>query len=253
MGEIEILSYSDGKLERTLKLMPDEALVALRVNGQDWISLYCTPQNLRELTLGFLYLEGVINGLEDVATLRVCEDLKVVEVVLYRDVVLPARRVITSGCGQGITHLAGDVDFRLEGGPHLAPDRILSLMRELYRLSTSYRQSGGIHSSGISDGERILWVAEDIGRHNTLDKIKGHCLLEGIETGGKVILTTGRISTEMLVKAARMGVPFLVSRTSPTAQAAELAERWGITLVGYARGTGLRVYSHPERVLLLKK
>ena len=147
-----------------------------------------------------------------------------------------------------MTYLSEDADFRLEGGPHLAPDEIFNLMNELYRLSTTYRQSGGLHSSGISDGERILWVVEDIGRHNTLDKIKGYCLLEGIETEGKVILTTGRISTEMLMKAARMGVPFLVSRTSPTSQAVELAEKWGITLVGYARGDSFRVYAHPERL-----
>ncbi len=248
MQEFEVLCYNDGRLERAVKLLPDESLVVLKVNGQDWISLYCTPRHLRELALGFLYLEGIINGLEDVATLRVCEDFKVVEIVLYREAFLPTRKVLTSGCGQGITYLTKEVDFRFEGGPHLAPEKVLSLMSELYRLSTTYRQSGGIHSSGISDGERILWVAEDIGRHNTLDKIKGHCLLEGIETEGKVILTTGRISTEMLVKAARMGVPFIISRTSPTSQAVEMAERWGITLVGYTRGSGFRVYTHPERL-----
>ncbi len=248
MLEREIFFYTDGKLERIPRPLPEESLVALRVNGQDWVSFYCTPQHLRELALGFLYFEGVINGLEDVVVVRVCEDLKVVEVILQRDVVLPTRKVITSGCGQGVTYLSEDADFRLEGGPHLAPDEIFNLMNELYRLSTTYRQSGGLHSSGISDGERILWVVEDIGRHNTLDKIKGYCLLKGIETEGKVILTTGRISTEMLMKAARMGVPFLVSRTSPTSQAVELAEKWGITLVGYARGDSFRVYAHPERL-----
>lgn len=248
MREFRVLQYHPGGFERVPKPLPEESLVVLKVNGQDWVSLYCTPQYLRELALGFLYLEGVIKGLEDVVTVRVCEDSSVVEIVLYQDIPLPSRKVITSGCGQGVIHLTGEADFHLEGGPYLAPGKIFSLLNELYRSSFSYREAGGIHSSGISDGERILWIAEDIGRHNTLDKIKGHCLLEGIETEGKVILTTGRISTEMLLKAARMGVTFLVSRTSPTARAVELAEKWGITLVGYARGESFRVYSHSERL-----
>lgn len=248
MRKFEVLLYRPGELERAPKYLPEESLVTLRVNGQDWVSFYCTPQHLRELALGFLYLEGVIKGLEDVVMVRVCEDLKVVEVVLYQDVPLPARKIITSGCGQGTTYLTGEMDFLIEGGPQLTPDKIFSLMSELYCLSLSYRESGGIHSSGISDGESVLWVAEDIGRHNTLDKIKGHCLLEGIDTEGKVILTTGRISTEMLVKAAKMGISFIVSRTSPTARAVELADRWGITLVGYVRGSSFRLYTHPERL-----
>lgn len=249
MRKFEVFLYRPGELERAPKSLPEESLVTLRVNGQNWVSLYCTPQDLKELALGFLYLEGVIKSLDDVVMVRVCEDLKVVEVVLYQDVPLPVRKIITSGCGQGITYLTGEMDFLIEGGPQLTPNKIFSLMSELYRLSFSYRESGGIHSSGISDGERVLWVAEDIGRHNTLDKIKGYCLLKGINTEGKVILTTGRISTEMLMKAAKMGIPFLISRTSPTAQAVELADRWGITLVGYVRGNGFRLYTHPERLM----
>ena len=250
MEQVETLRYHQGRLERFQKPLPEEAIVTLRVNGQDWVSLYCTPRNLRELALGFLYSEGLIKGLEDVVMVRECPDSKVVEVVLYQDLPLPTRKIITSGCGQGVTYVAESGDFHLEGGVRLTPEKIFALMSELYRLSPSYRESGGIHSSGISDGEKVLWVAEDIGRHNTLDKIKGHCLLEGIETEGKAILTTGRISTEMLIKTARMGVSFLISRTSPTGQAVELARKWGITLVGYARGNGFRVYSHPERLAL---
>ncbi len=250
MEQFEILHYHQGRLEQFPKPLPEEAIVTLRVNGQDWVSLYCTPRDLKELALGFLYLEGVIKGLEDVVMVKVCQDSMIVEVVLYQDVALPTRKIITSGCGQGVTYTAELGNFHIEGGIQLAPEKIFALMNELYRLSSIYRESGGIHSSGLSDGERVLWVAEDIGRHNTLDKIKGHCLLKGIDTEGKVILTTGRISTEMLIKAARMGVSFLISRTSPTGQAVELARRWGITLVGYARSNGFRIYSHPERLAI---
>jgi FdhD protein len=89
-----------------------------------------------------------------------------------------------------------------------------------------------------------------VGRHNTLDKIQGQCLLEGVDTKDRILLTTGRLSAEMLNKAAKMQVPVLVSRTSPTDLAVELAKAWGITLIGYARGEQMQVYSGEERVEL---
>jgi len=107
-----------------------------------------------------------------------------------------------------------------------------------------------VHTSALSDGQKLLVVASDVGRHNTLDKIQGQCLLEGIDTKDRVLLTTGRLSAEMLNKAAKMQVPVLVSRTSPTDLAVELAKSWGITLIGYARGEQIHVYSGEERVEL---
>ena len=111
-----------------------------------------------------------------------------------------------------------------------------------------YRLSGGVHASALSDTKNLLVVAEDIGRHNTLDKIQGECLLRGLSTRDRLLLSTGRVSSEMLLKAARMQVPVVVSRHSPTGRAISLARDLGIALVGYARGSRLSVYSHPERL-----
>jgi len=226
-----------------------EAPVTVYVNGRELITFLCTPHNLRYLVLGFLYLEGIIGGLDEVALLRVCDEEEMVEVRLTRDVELPTRRVLTSGCGGGTTFAdlsaqTGQIDSTLK----VTPSQILGLMRRLYRQSELYRTTGGVHTSALSDGQKLLVVASDVGRHNTLDKIQGQCLLEGIDTRDRILLTTGRLSAEMLNKAAKMQAPVVVSRTSPTDLAVELAKSWDITLIGYARGQQIHVYSGEERV-----
>lgn len=228
-----------------------EAPVTVYVNGRELITFLCTPHNLRYLVLGFLYLEGIIASLDEVALLRVCDEEEMIEVRLTHDVELPTRRVLTSGCGGGttfadLTMQTSKVDSTLK----VTPAQILGLLRRLYREAELYRSTGGVHTSALSDGQQLLVVASDVGRHNSLDKIQGQCLLEGIDTRDRILLTTGRLSVEMLNKAARMQVPVLVSRTSPTDLAVEMAKAWGITLIGYARGGHMHVYSGEEQVKL---
>jgi len=226
-----------------------EAPVTVYVNRKELVTFLCTPHNLRYLALGFLYLEGIIGGLDEVALLRVCDEEDMIEARLTRDVELPTRRVLTSGCGGGTTFAdlsaqTGQIDSALK----VTPSQILGLMRRLYRQAELYRTTGGVHTSALSDGQQLLVVASDVGRHNTLDKIQGQCLLEGIDTKDRILLTTGRLSAEMLNKAVRMQAPVLVSRTSPTDLAVEMAKAWGVTLIGYARGGQIHVYSGEERV-----
>jgi FdhD protein len=127
---------------------------------------------------------------------------------------------------------------------------ILALMRQLYQNQDLFQEVGGIHSSALADREKTLVSAEDIGRHNTLDKIMGACLMMGLSTQDKILLTTGRISSEMVLKAARMQVPIIVSRGTPTERAVRLGKELGITVVGYARSNRLSVFSGDERVLV---
>jgi FdhD protein len=118
----------------------------------------------------------------------------------------------------------------------------------LFESQALYRETGGVHTSALSDGEQIVLVAEDIGRHNTLDKIAGLCLMKNIWPDTRILITTGRISSEMLQKAARLRAPILISRTSPSSLSIEMAERYGITLIGYARRNRFNVYSNSQRI-----
>jgi FdhD protein len=249
------LCYSDyeaGTWQTVEGAVTHEALVRVHVNGQEFATLMCTPRAQDELALGFLRAEGLISGLEDVRQVVVCPNGSCVEVWLSSALELPAasRRIITSGCGGGLTF--DDLSTRqapLDLEMTTSPAKLLDRMRDLYRAAQLYAQTQGIHTSALSDGERLLLVAEDIGRHNTVDKLWGQATKRGLSTAGLILLATGRISSEMLGKAAKMGVPVVVSRTSPTSLSIQLARAWNITVVGYARRDRLRVYSVPERLL----
>jgi FdhD protein len=121
-------------------------------------------------------------------------------------------------------------------------------MRQLYANATLYSACGGVHTSALSDGERLIAVAADVGRHNTLDKLRGECAFRGIPTRDRILLQTGRISSEMLTKAAKMRIPIVISRSSPTSLSIQLAREWGITLVGYVRHRQFNVYTGEGRI-----
>ena len=239
--------FSDKGWVRTSDYVPIEREVTIYVNLRELVTILCTPTKLNCLVLGFLYSEGIISGIGDVTMMRVCDEESEVDVRLSNPAFeLPARRKLTSGCGGGATFTT--LGQRVDSGLVAAPMEVLSLMKQLQEHMDLYRLSGGVHASALADSQGLLVVAEDIGRHNTIDKIQGECLLRGLSTRDRLLLSTGRISSEMLLKATRMQVPVVVSRHSPTESAISLARDLGIALVGYARGNRLLVYSHPERL-----
>jgi FdhD protein len=227
--------------------LPSEMALAVYVNRQELVTILCTPTKLNFLVLGFLYAEGIISGLGDVANMRVCEEESLADVTLSNpEYELPTRRILTSGCGSGAAFKTQGQ--KVESDLVATPKEVLSLMKQLQEQMALYQLCGGVHASALSGTKKLLVVAEDIGRHNTLDKIQGECLLRGLQTRDRLLLSTGRISSEMLLKAAKMQVPVVVSRHSPTGAAVSLARDLGITLVGHASGSRVWVYSRPERL-----
>lgn len=228
-----------------------EAPVSLTVNGEPWLTFMCTPTDLEAMAIGFLYNEGVVAGMEEVADIRLCEHGDNVDVWLKRSVLQPSSWRRTSGCTGGVTavDLLAMPDVAFDPGlPRLEPDTIGRLVDLLFESQELYRETGGVHTSMLSDGQGMVLAAEDIGRHNTLDKIAGLCLMQGVWPQTRMLITTGRISSEMLQKAARLQAPVLISRTSPSSLSIEMAERYGITLIGYARRQRFNVYTNPQRL-----
>ena len=232
-----------------------ETPVSLTVNGEVWLSFMCTPVDLEALAVGFMFNEGIVESMDEVEDVRVCEHGDNVDVWLNRSVKQPTSWRRTSGCTGGVTAVDAlarpNVSFaadRLE----VSPETVGKLVGMLFESQSLYRETGGVHTSALSDGEKIILSAEDIGRHNTLDKIAGLCLMKHIFPEKRILITTGRISSEMLQKAARMRAPILISRTSPSSLSIEMAEHYGITLIGYARKHRFNVYSNTKRVGLSK-
>jgi FdhD protein len=227
-----------------------EQPVSLTVNGEVWLVFMCTPVHLEALAVGFLFNEGIVHTMQDIATVRVCQNGENIDVWLNHTVENPTSWRKTSGCTGGLTTQdpANGSQAAVEGTYSLQAKDINRLVTELFDSQDLYRQVGGVHTSALSNGKEVVVSAEDIGRHNTIDKLAGRCILEGILMEQPVLLSTGRISSEMLQKAARMNIPVVISRTSPSSLSIELAERWGITLIGYARRDRFSVYTHTKRI-----
>ena len=163
----------------------------------------------------------------------------------------PERVIITSGCGGGVTFDDPSVGIEpLQSNLHVSPGLLRQGFRQLQSPKSLYARSGGVHAAGLLDveTEKLIVVVEDVGRHNAIDKLTGICLQQEIATRDRILIATGRISSEMLRKAALMGCPIMASRNSPTSLSVEMARAWRVTLIGYVRSGKLRVYSHPERL-----
>ena len=237
-------------LEPTVSPVVAEYPLQLIVNGREIATLIGSPHDLRFLVAGFLRLQGFVSSLQDFEIFSVCEEFGTANVRIKGQLPERLKPVLTSGCGTGITFTLTDVikadSTRSERPSRRSPRQIFSLMHELTKKADQYRSHGGIHSAAIGRNGALMLYAEDLGRHNTFDRIAGEALFKGIDISGTELVTSGRVSTEMVAKASLMGISVIASRTSPTDMAIKLCDQAGICLIGYLRGGSFTVYSHPE-------
>ena len=249
-----IHTYHDGTLIPEEVSVVGEFPLKLIVNGRELATLIASPHDLRFLVAGFLRLNGFVSSAADFEMLSVCEEFGVANVRIKGEVPQELIPTLTSGCGAGITFtLPGHEAAPGAASPvtaTVAPADLFGLMEELARRAEQYRRHGGIHSAAAGQSGHVILYAEDLGRHNTLDRLAGEALLKGIDLSGKTLVTSGRISSEMFAKGASLGFSLMASRTSPTNLTVKLAEERGITIIGYVRGGRFSVYCHPERIAL---
>jgi FdhD protein len=253
--EYPVLKISAEGAEEVAGSVVREYPLTIVLNNREMVTLLCYPKDLKQLVVGFLASEGFIEGREDVRDVFVDEVRGVVRVTTVKDVDndpdVIFKRVISTGCGRGISFYspAHEGSLKVDSTETISSDRIAALVKEFQQTSSIYRDTHGVHSAALCDGNGLLVFAEDIGRHNAIDKVFGRCLLDGIATRDKIILTSGRVTSEILHKVARREVPVLVSISAPTNLGVDISDALGITLVALVRGGRMNVYTRRERVL----
>ena len=248
----KIVRVVQGQVEQAERKVVEEYPLRLRVNGRELATLVCSPHQLNFLLVGFFRLQGFINTLDDILSMGVCSEYGLAELRLRAELPEQLQPTLTSGCGTGISYNLPQnlLNPSQQSSRSYRSEELFRLMKELHGHAEQYRSHGGIHSAAIGDVDGLLLYAEDLGRHNTLDRLAGEALFKGIDAQDKMLVTSGRISSEMVAKAARLGVGLMASRTSPTDRAIELSEQAGITMVGYLRGSSMEIYSHPQQLQL---
>jgi len=223
-----------------------EQSVCLIVNGEFWLNFICSPIDLEALAVGFLWNEDVIQEVSEIQNLTVSPDLSTIEVTLRQPVVKPQTwHRTTTGVVPTFTSTQAVLDrlFRISA------KSLIAQFASFESKQTNYHSAGGYHSAALSDGESVCITVEDIGRHNCLDKVIGIYLLEQKPFTPQIMLLTGRVSSEMIHKTLKLNVPVIASRTTPTANAVEIALANLITLVGYLRGERFTIFANPERII----
>ncbi|BCS54575.1 formate dehydrogenase accessory sulfurtransferase FdhD [Geobacter sp. SVR] len=250
MNTDTFFTYRDGNLEPVKVGVVQEFPLQLIVNGREIATLIASPHDLRFLVAGFLRLQGFVQSLSDFTMFSVCEDFGTANVRITGELPEKLKPVLTSGCGTGVSFSMPAAVAPAAGAQseRFKPGDIFGLMDELSRQADNYRSHGGIHSAAVGRSGELLLYAEDLGRHNTLDRIAGEALFKGIDLSGTALVTSGRVSTEMVAKAALLGVRLIASRTSPTDMAVRLCRESGIALAGYVRGGKFTVYSRPDLI-----
>ncbi|MDF9407699.1 formate dehydrogenase accessory sulfurtransferase FdhD [Pelotomaculum isophthalicicum JI] len=252
-----IVTYNQGKVKPGHDFIVDEIPLTVYVNDNELATLICSSGAFKELAIGFLINEGIVKKYSDIKDITFNED----DGLMWVETTAPVKqtetflkRQIASCCGKGraCLYFVNDVTQMepVKSTKQFAASHLLHLIGGLEYGSETYSKTHGVHSAAMGDDTKLLCMFDDIGRHNAVDKVLGYALLNHLAPDDKCLLLSGRVSSEILIKAGHSGIPIVVSRAAPTSLAVDLADEFGIALVGFARGEKMNVYSHPEKVIM---
>ncbi len=248
----EIKRYKDGNYEMLTDLVVREVSFTINIDDQRLVAIACLPENLPELAMGFLFSEGLVLNRGEIISSDYSQQNKEINYELQ----IPAERISsffqtgekTSGCGSTLSSaLTGSrVAFpkiRLDA------ESILRMMHQFQLNSTLFKQTGGVHSAGLVRYEKIAFSADDIGRHNAVDKVAGMALQQECSLQDFYLICSGRISSEIVKKCVRLGIPLIVSQSAATSEAIRLGWEYKIYLIGFARGKRFNIYTGFEEIM----
>jgi len=253
-ASVGIYDRGGKKIEQTQWVIRERP-VTLYLNDREIVTLLCAGHHLDELAAGFFYAEGFIVSPDDILGIDIDEEAGKVNLSAKGEASVTERlwqkRTISSGCAKGsLFYFSLDalLSKPVKSDIRITPGQIIDRVEDLNRLSETYRRTHGVHNTALADPDKVILFRDDIGRHNAVDMVVGHVFLHGIPLRDKMLITTGRLTSEMLIKAAKVNIPVVVSRNTATSLAVELAGSLGITLIGHARAGKFTVYNGQERI-----
>ncbi|SDH04331.1 FdhD protein [Alteribacillus persepolensis] len=251
-----IVTYQNGTFCSKDDDIVREVPLTIYVNNEEFATMVCSPSYFEEMVIGFLASEGILFFIDDIKMMDIDEDTGFAYVTLTKNRVKHpsyyAKRVIGSCCGksrQFYFHNDTVTSKTSLTTTTITAHQCIHLMENMQQNSFSFKQTGGVHNAAICTPHELLISRADIGRHNALDKLYGYCLLKRISVRDKILVFSGRLSSEVLTKAAKIGVGIVLSKSAPTDLAVKLADDLNITAVGFIRGTSFNIYSHPHRIV----
>ena len=248
---LRVIKESQKQVEDTVVT---EFHLTIVLNNRELVTLLCSPAKLDFLTIGFLYSEGLINSKDAIKDIVLDPERGVINVTTKEPIKSPedilSRRIIASSGGKGASSLSAiHPQSRIDSQIHISPPEVLNLIQEFVDHSELFAATGGVHSAALCDTKAILVFSEDIGRHNAIDKVFGECVVKDIPTHDRLLITSGRVSSEILLKVAKRNIPILISKSAPTNLGVKLANDSGITLIGFVREKRMNVYTHTWRLV----
>ncbi|MDD4169902.1 MAG: formate dehydrogenase accessory sulfurtransferase FdhD [Desulfotomaculaceae bacterium] len=251
-----VIRYRNGVFSTGEDLVIREVPVTLLLNNHEFATMVCSPCDLKEMAVGFLYSEGILQNPVDLKSITVDEGSRTIKVETTADSLPDERfvkRLVTTSCTQGGPSLYFFNSARkvvpVSNNIKITPREILFLCDEVDKNSPLFRATGGSHSAALCTRSKVVVFFEDVGRHNAVDRICGRCFLENITMSDKVLIFSGRVSSEILIKVAKMGIPLIAARSAPTELAVSLAKEFGITIVAFIRENRFNIYSNESRVV----
>jgi FdhD protein len=230
-----------------------EAPLTLYVDKREIVTLMTLGAAPEALAIGYLRNQRLLNSISEIAEVQVDWEVNAVAVTTHHGLKPTERlskRTVTTGCGQGTVFgdLMEDIDnIKLPQDTALEEATLYALLDNVRLYDSLYKKAGALHGCALAKGSEILYYVEDVGRHNAVDAIAGMMWLEDIQGDDKIFYTTGRLTSEMVIKAAQMRIPFLVSRSGLTRMGWEIANKVGMTMIGRSQGKHFLVFTAAER------
>jgi FdhD protein len=253
--ELPVVRLTRGGKERLSKPVVKECSLKIIFNGRKAVTLVSSQDDLDELAVGYLSAECLLEDRKQIKDIRIDYETGIILLDTFEDKNVQTskfqRRVVGSGYGRGIAYLDSVKlqDEILRSDANISVSEILDVTKKFQHSSITYKNTHGVHSAALCKGLEKLVFREDIGRHNAIDKVLGHCILNDVPTENHILLTSGRICSEAIQKVARRGIPIIISIASPTCRSIEIAQKKGITLIASVEDDKMDVYTHDWRIL----